>query len=107
MLDVHNISRGTTHTLTLTLPPEYDLTNCESLYLTFAQNDKELFSLTKDDVDINLNVIIAKLSQERTLEFNTGRAEMQLRAKLNNGDVITQQPPTKLCIGKIYKDGVI
>lgn len=57
--------RGTTPTLTLTLPEGTDFSGA-TVYVTLADSTKKEV-LTTTDVDINENVISVYLSQEQTL----------------------------------------
>lgn len=103
-----NIARGSTFTMQLVLPETYNVNNFLKIYITFVQNDKEILTLTETNVGKAKNVITVTLSQKQTLGFKTGRAKMQLRAKINSkGECIVQEPITELNFLEILRDGEI
>lgn len=96
--------RGTTPTLTFSLP--FDVSNATKIWLTFSQNDKEVFTLNKEDLEISENAISCKLSQSQTLSFSEHFSVMiQIRAIIGGkafaSDIMTAT------VGKILKDGEI
>ena len=103
----NNIVRGTTPTLTFTLP--FDAANIAKAYITIAQNgkiviDKEVgdTGCTYSDKTINYH-----LTQEETLKLADCReVEMQIRLRTTNGEVLASQI-IKTFAEKILKDGVI
>lgn len=104
---VIKIARGSTFTCTLTLPETYDLTDAQQVWVTFAQNDEELFTIDKENLTINANVVTVRLSEAQTLSFESGVARMQLRAKTADEECIVQEPITEIKILEILKDGAI
>ena len=79
------MTRGTTPTITLTVN-EVDLTDLKSVYVTFCQSGKMLTKRKGDEgVEITEHTVSVLLSQEETLKFCPGTAEVQLRG-LTNGD---------------------
>lgn len=83
-------------------------TDIQSLYLTFVQNNKEVLTKQKKDMlTIYEKEMKFALSQKETLTFKNGKARMQLRAKLKNGDAIVQEPITELNFLEILRDGEI
>lgn len=102
------ISRGSTFRLAIELPPDNPIALTTAIYVTFSQDGKEVLTKNKTDLSITTgNKAIVLLSQVDTLKFRTGKAYMQFRAKMNNGDAIVQQPMTELTILGLLKDGKI
>lgn len=70
--------RGTTPQLTFELP--IDLSNAAEVWLTFSQENREIFTLTKNEMTFLGKKMICKLNQKQTLSFDDGkRVEMQIR----------------------------
>lgn len=61
------MQRGTTQTLTFTLPEEIDIAE---LYITFNQNKGTVLEKSKSDASIDGKTIAVSLSQEDTLKFD-------------------------------------
>lgn len=95
--------RGTTQTLTFTLPEKIDM---ETLYISFAQNDDIVLEKELGDVLLDGTNIILPLSQEDTLKFIVGTATIQIRLRDTNGNALASNP-MYIQVEKIYKDGVI
>ena len=75
--------RGTTPTHTFTT--DIDLTNTDTLYLSYAQGEgckrKVIVEKTKIDLEIRKNAVDSFLTQEETLKFcPDDSVEMQFRA---------------------------
>lgn len=80
------MTRGTTPTITLTVN-EVDLTDLKSVYVTFCQAGKMLTKQSGDEgVEITEHTVSILLSQEETLSFSPGTAEVQLRGLTNGGN---------------------
>lgn len=95
--------RGTTQTLTFTLPEEILI---DTLYITFAQHDVIVLEKTYDDVDINGKVISLPLSQEDTLCFTNGLVSVQLRIRDGEGNALASGVK-KFNVEPVLKEGVI
>lgn len=96
--------RGTTPTLTFTVPFTKD--DVSVLYITFSQ-DKEVFSLSLDDVSFVGNEISVKLSQTQTLMFQSGQnVVIQIRARNTDGTAIASNL-MYTTVSEILKDGEI
>ena len=104
---VIRIARGSTFTCTLTLPEAYDLTDAIQVWVTFAQDNKEVFTLDKEELTIVTNVVTVRLSEAQTLSLVKGTARMQLRAKTSDEECLVQQPITEIKVLDILKDGEI
>lgn len=91
-----SIARGSTFSFTIKLPMEYDLTNAKQVWVDFAQNNKNVIRLEKNDVRIANNLIMVDLTQDQTLAFNTGSARMQLRVLTENDQSLVEESMTEL-----------
>ena len=82
--------RGTTPTLTFTLP--FEVEQISKISLVFFQSHKLVFEKTKEDFTFEGNNLILKLTEKETLQFNASSnpVEMQFRV-LVNGDVIASK----------------
>lgn len=70
--------RGTTPQLTFNMP--IDITNAAEVWLTFSQNKREIFTLTKKDMEITAKSVVCRLTQKQTLSLDASkRLEMQFR----------------------------
>lgn len=76
--------RGTTPTFTLTVPNDYDLTDCGNIYATFEQNQT---SVTKsgEDIDVSAHSVDVYLDQSETLMFRRGALNIQLNFTFAGG----------------------
>lgn len=99
------IMRGTTpkHTFLTKI----DLTSAVVLYITYNQNDNNIIEKTIEDVTIERDRVITRLTQEETLKVEDyGTVSMQIGARLSDGSVwrsrIMSASPEK-----ILKDEVI
>ncbi len=98
--------RGTTPTLTFTLPEEIDIAE---IYVTFSQNGKTVLEKNKDEVimEKKKKTIIINLSQEDTLNFDDKAAmKIQLRIRDASGNAMASDFIQVRVYG-ILKDGVI
>lgn len=97
--------RGTTPTLTFTLP--MDCSELQEAYVTFVQNgnivlDKSLVSCQQE-----LNKLIIKLTQTETLKLvGNELTEVQLRVKTKDGTALASKI-WKVETGRILKEGEI
>lgn len=74
--------RGTT--AVNTFKTNVDMSTAELLYVTYKQNGEKILEKTLDDVTIDGQNVIVKLSQADTLNFmNNTMVQIQIRAKLN------------------------
>lgn len=97
--------RGTTPTLTFTLPFQTDI--IRSLMLTFYQCNREVFTLTKEDCVLEENTVTVNLDQAHTLMFvNNAFVEIQMRI-LTTDDAAIASEIVKTTVDRILKDGEI
>ena len=100
--------RGTTPKLTYEVP--FDPSVTKELWITYSQNNKELFTLRKGECEFDGNKIIVRLSQEQTLSFSPNYyVEMQIRYS-RAGEGFDEAQASEIMITSvkdILKDGVI
>lgn len=100
------MTRGTTPTITLTIN-EIDLTALQSIYITFRQGGTCVTKQSGDSgVEINAHTVEITLTQAETLNFNTGKCEVQLRGLTADGKAIATCI-AKTCIHGILLEGEI
>ena len=72
--------RGTTPTVTLTLPAEVDLSTATVAYMSFGQNGVDKFDIAISGLVLSGNTASATLTQAQTLMLEAGRmTQIQLR----------------------------
>ena len=76
--------QGTTPTFILTLPNTVDLTVIKNMYFSLEQGNTKLRK-TGDSLTIDGQTVSVYLTQAETLEFNPGRANLQLNWTYPNG----------------------
>lgn len=100
--------RGTTPLLTFTLP--FDASKATDVWITFSQNNTEVFTITTDNLTIKETTIDCRLTQQQTLALVAGiYVEMQIRIAFDNenykdalaSDII------RTAVQRILKDGEI
>lgn len=98
--------RGTTPTVTLTLPEDIDLSGATVAYMSFGQAGKDLFDVAISGLTLTENIATANLTQAQTLLLEAGRmTQIQLRWMKGNkayGTRIVTVPTDA-----IIKDGMI
>lgn len=98
--------RGTTPTVTLTLPQDIDLSGATAAYMSFGQNGKDVFDIVIANLTLSGNTASATLTQAQTLQLEAGRmTQIQLRwldSGVAYGTRIVTVPTEA-----IIKDGVI
>lgn len=97
--------RGTTPSLTFTLP--FDTTNIEVLWVTFSQDNNEVFTLLKSDCVLDGNTITVNLTQSQTLSLlGNQMVHIQVRIKTSDGKALASNILTT-SVQRILKDGEI
>ena len=100
--------RGTTPHIEFTLP--FDVSPATEIWVTFSQNNSEVFTIVKKDLTIEKNVIDCRLTQAQTLAFKSGLyAEIQIRVAFNNegyNDALASDI-MRTAVQRILKDGEI
>lgn len=99
--------RGTTPTLYLELDTELDLTNVIEMWVTLKSPTVEVTKTLNEVVfDSETNTITVTLSQDETLAFYKGVAEVQVRIRTSE-NLAYATDIAKVEVGKILKEGVI
>ena len=101
--------RGTTPTLTFTIPFEPD--NIDKLWITFSQNKTEVFTVEKDAVTFDGHDIAVRMSQKQTLALNgNSMVDIQIRLSFigdpNDQDALASDI-IRTSVEEILKDGEI
>jgi hypothetical protein len=96
--------RGTTPHLTFTLPFDTSLINV--LWITFSQNNVEVFTIEKSDCQLKDDVISVKLKQKQTLMLNN-EMPLEIQLRINDGNDALTSDIIKTTVGRILKDGEI
>ena len=78
--------RGTTPTLTFTLPIDASKISC--LFVTFCQRGKIILEKNIDDCELDKEILKVTLSQKETLSFEVGRIDIQIKLKTEDGSVM-------------------
>lgn len=98
--------RGTTPTVTLTLPDDIDLSGATVAYMSFGQAGKDIFDVAIANLTLVANTASATLTQAQTLMLEAGRmTQIQLRW-LDSGVAYGTRIIT-VPTDAIIKDGVI
>lgn len=103
------IYRGSTPTIKIIV--DYDLTDAVVLFVTFDQNGRTVLEKSIEDIVINPDCLLIKLSQVDTLMLEQGKqtspvVEVQIRGRMPNGDAPVSDRMTTT-VEKILKNGVI
>ena len=99
--------RGTTPTLYLELDTTLDLSNVAEMWVTLKSPSVEVTKTFEEVMfDTETNVITVTLSQDETLAFYKGVAEVQVRIRTSE-NLAYATDIASVEIGKILKEGVI
>ena len=80
------ITPGSTPKHTFTLPD--GVNDIKTIFVSYGQNDVEVFCKKSNEVQLNGNDVIVQLTQEDTLKLECGIvAEIQLKILLEDGNV--------------------
>ena len=97
--------RGTTPTLKFNLP--FDVSLIDTVWVTFSQNNKEIFTIETADCVLEETSVTTKLTQKQTLMLKEGTyVEVQVRVLTDYGDALVSCV-MKTFVNKILKDGEI
>ena len=97
--------RGTTPLLEFTLP--FDVEGLAEVWVTFAQNKKEILTKELCDCEKNGRKLSVHLTQEETLKLTCNcKTEIQLRVKTAAGDALVSEI-IKEDTERILKEGAI
>lgn len=99
--------RGTTPTLQFTISGDVAVSNIQEMWLTFAQFGEIIINKSRNEMEIDGNVVTVTLSQEETLKLKSGKQiNMQLRILLTDGTALASGVK-RFTIGDVLKDGKI
>ena len=107
MASIDSIIRGTTPTISITIPGLAQV-NPNEVWLSFRSKEKIItfqYSET-DDLGIDGDTIIINLSQAQTLEFYEGLLEMQVRL-LDVMGMAYATPIMMIMVDPVIQEGVI
>ena len=82
-------ARGTTPIHYYEIP--YYQNEIEKISVSYSQKGKKIVVKREDECDMLDNCIQVQLTQEDTFLFRAGLAQVQIRVKLNSGDVLRSQ----------------
>ena len=100
----NEITRGTTPGNTFMVP--IDLTTCEVLYITYSQVGNVVFEIDLEDITVQSDRLIVKLTQEQTLLLKKGKVLIQIRGRYPDGTAVASDM-IETTTEEILKDGVI
>jgi hypothetical protein len=102
------VIRGTTPRLFFTVP--FDPAEAKKIWITFSQNEKEVFTVEKDACEYEGNTISVKLSQKQTLSLSAGsNVSIQIRVSFD-GDGMDEALASGIIttsVQRILRDGEI
>lgn len=100
--------RGTTPLLSFGVP--FEPKAAKDIYITFAQNGKEVFTVEKKDCTFEYHTINVTLTQAQTLSFTaTAQIQIQIRVTFTNGDKVEAMASDIITttVQRILKEGEI
>lgn len=99
--------RGTTPTIVFKVKNDIDFDDLKQVWITLKSLSHEL-TKTIDELVLNKNdhTIEMYLTQEETLEFGTGKVDVQMRLLTNEGHALASKVKN-LRMNPILKEGVI
>ena len=99
------IIRGTTPTHVFNT--DVDLSDCEEIYVTYAQKGTVIINKYIDDLELTSETVAVTLTQTDTLKLDTVyNVEIQIRALFDDGTAIASNI-IAVDVKRILKDGVI
>lgn len=97
--------RGTTPTLTFTLP--FETTDIKRLWVIFSQRGRDVLLLDGGRCTVDGNKVVTKLTQEETLSLQqNSTVEIQLRVLMVDDTALASRIITSP-VNRILKDGEI
>ena len=96
---------GTTPIICFYLPFDWDLV--AELWFTVHQRGVELFTKTKDELEVEGSKVIVRLTQEETLRLTAGqKVDAQVRIRTTGDDSLASQI-VSIEVDRILRGGVI
>lgn len=97
--------RGTTPTLTFTLP--FSTEGMDVLNLAFSQNNKIVFQKTLKDVTLDGYSVYLTLTQEETLKLSSRQGSLDIQMRCGYGETRLASNIITVEVEKLLKDGAI
>lgn len=97
--------RGTTPTLTFTLP--FDCSNITALSVAFAQNEQVVFEKVYKDCVLDGNKVVVTLAEEDTLLLDCHKREVEIQLRVGCGASKMASRIIKTSVDRILKDGCL
>lgn len=79
-----NTMQGLTPTITVKVPTSIDLTEAANIYVSFKQGNRLVLKLS-ENLDVSAHQVAVYLTQEQTLMFKAGPAEIQVNWTYSSG----------------------
>ena len=98
--------RGTTPTHTFTIPNEISVPTLEVIYITYSQFGRTVLEKDIDDLLINNQKLSITLTQEETLSFKDGTANVQIRCR-SSEDIAYASDIKTIKVETVQKKGII
>ena len=98
------MTRGTTPSYVITIKDDVDLSEVTDLYVTLKQS--ETSKVTRKNAELEGKAITLTLTQEETLLFKEGEAELQVRGKFSDG-VAFATKVIRVPVNRVLYDEVI
>lgn len=96
--------RGTTPTLTFTLP--FSVVNIDNAYVTFAQSGAVVIDKPLEDLQLDGNTITVTLTQEETLSLRENTS-VEMQVSIRDGEKVMRSQILTTTVKRILKDGEI
>lgn len=97
--------RGTTPTLTFTLPIQADTITL--LNIAFSQRRRIVFEKSLDDVETYDNTIKVTLSEAETLKLMSDGSDVEIQLRVGVWDVRLASEIFRVSVDRILKDGIL
>lgn len=101
------IARGTTPTITMTLPNTYNVSSADAAYMSFGQGQNDIFDIPNNRLTVTSGYVVsATLTQAETLKLaGEAMVSIQLRWKKSGKAYATKK--VSIDVEAIIKDGEI
>lgn len=83
----------------------YDSEYIQDVWITYGQNNKEIFTKTRKDCVFQNNIVRIQLTQEETYMFSSRyRLDIQIKIKLFDKVLISEEPISLRVIDSLNKE---
>ena len=103
------MTRGTTPTYTIKIKGSIDFSEVDIFYVTVKQMSVSITHTSEDDsvtLDAENNKVGIALTQEETLSFKEGTADLQIRGKFSDGTAFATVPK-RVPVNRVLYEEVI